>query len=156
MLDLAKILASGLGTGYSKIAPGTMGALLAAIVLGVISQFWIYPSFAWMLGALIVVYAIGWWSVDKVHTIWPHDDNRIVIDEILGILVSLIFIPISAVTILIAFVLFRIFDIWKPLGIRGMESWGGAHGVLMDDVLAGIYTNLVLQAFFYFDILPWR
>jgi phosphatidylglycerophosphatase A len=81
---------------------------------------------------------------------WGHDPQKIVIDEIIGFWIAMIAVPYTAWTLFAGFVLFRIFDIWKPLGIRKMEKFKGGWGVMLDDVLAGIYANIVLQVLIFF------
>jgi phosphatidylglycerophosphatase A len=73
------------------------------------------------------------------------DSYRVVIDEVAGMWVSLLFVPITTPTLVAGLVLFRFFDITKPLYIRRMEKLPGGVGVMMDDVLAGVYTNILLQ-----------
>jgi phosphatidylglycerophosphatase A len=76
---------------------------------------------------------------------WGKDNFRIVIDEVVGMLCTLLFVPLRWPFILTGLVLFRFFDIAKPLYIRNMEDLKGGWGVMMDDVLAGLYSNLLLQ-----------
>jgi phosphatidylglycerophosphatase A len=77
---------------------------------------------------------------------WGKDNYRIVIDEVAGMSLSLCFVPVAWPYVLAAFVLFRLFDITKPFFIRRMEGLPGGWGVMMDDMLAGLYANLLLQA----------
>jgi phosphatidylglycerophosphatase A len=88
---------------------------------------------------------IGIWSSSKVEIVWGKDHNRVVIDEIAGMCITLLFVPFSISYIIIGFLVFRFFDILKPLYIRRLESLKGGWGVMGDDVLAGIYSNLILQ-----------
>jgi phosphatidylglycerophosphatase A len=76
---------------------------------------------------------------------WGHDSNRVVIDELQGMMTALFLMPNDWRYLLVAFVLFRFFDIAKPLGIRRMEAFAGGWGVMLDDLLAGIYSNVLLQ-----------
>ena len=80
------------------------------------------------------------------------DPSKLVIEEIAGIFVSRLFLPITPMTIIASFILFRIFDIWKPLGIRKLEELKGGVGVMADDLLAGIYANLTLQLMLFFNL----
>jgi len=94
---------------------------------------------------ILLTTAIGVWCADRLPSSWAHDDQRIVIDEVVGVWVTMLFIPLSITNLLIGFVLFRIFDIAKPLGIRKVDQMGGSLSVMVDDLLAGIYANMVFQ-----------
>lgn len=100
---------------------------------------------------IIIFFVIGIISIGNLQADWGHDSSRFTIDEIAGMLISLLFIPINWQNILAAFVLFRFFDILKPFGIRQLEKVHGGWGVMLDDVLAGIYANIILHIYlFYF------
>ena len=151
-----KIFATGFGAGYSPIAPGTMGALVGVLFLVpelfkhyIISSipFLIDPFF---LLLILTFFFIGVKATNELESEWGHDPQRIVIDEIVGMWVTMIAVTDTYQTLLVGFILFRIFDIWKPLGIRKMEKLKGGWGVMMDDVLAGVYANIVLQILIYF------
>jgi phosphatidylglycerophosphatase A len=92
------------------------------------------------------------WGANQVEVSWGKDSSKIVIDEVAGMMISLLFIPSTAINILVALILFRFFDILKPLMIRKLEKWPKGWGVMGDDVLAGIYSNIVLQLLMYFNI----
>ena len=79
--------------------------------------------------------------------------NKIVIDEVFGMTISLLFLPINFITIVIAFVLFRFFDILKPLGIRKAEKLKNGWGVMVDDLVAGIYSNIIIQILIITNII---
>jgi len=84
-------------------------------------------------------------SGDVVESVWGKDHQRVVIDEVAGMGVALLIIPLKLEYYIMAFILFRFFDIVKPLYIRRLEALPGGWGVMADDVLAGIYANVVLQ-----------
>ncbi len=84
-------------------------------------------------------------SADRVEEIWGKDHNRVVIDEVAGMCITLLLIPLKSQYTLTGLILFRFFDILKPFGIRKLESLPGGWGVMADDVLAGIYSNIILQ-----------
>ncbi|SFA53410.1 Phosphatidylglycerophosphatase A [Pedobacter suwonensis] len=84
-------------------------------------------------------------SADRVEEIWGKDHNRVVIDEVAGMCITLLLIPLKWQYTLIGLILFRFFDILKPFGIRRLEELPGGWGVMADDVLAGIYANIILQ-----------
>ncbi len=139
------IIASGFGTGFSPFAPGTAGAILATIIWIVLS--FVTPSYLVPITAILIVIFgfLGIWSANVLSPQWGKDPSRVVVDEMVGV-----WIPLLAVSdgniyyALAALVLFRLFDIFKPLGIRRMEDLKGGVGVMMDDVLAGVYSFIVL------------
>jgi phosphatidylglycerophosphatase A len=89
--------------------------------------------------------ALGVYSSGKVEAGWGKDSYRVVIDEVVGMGLTLLFVPVRWPYLAIGLLLFRFFDIAKPLYIRKMEQLNGGWGVMMDDVLAGVYANLLLQ-----------
>jgi phosphatidylglycerophosphatase A len=101
----------------------------------------------WLQLALVaLLFFVGVVVAGKVEKEWGHDSNRVVIDEAQGILTTLFMVPADWRYALAAFVLFRLFDITKPFGIRRMENFPLGWGVMLDDLLAGIYSALILQA----------
>ena len=152
MIQLAKAVATVFGTGYSPFAPGTVGTLFGCMVVYLISLF-VDINWTLLLVLSVLTYSVGFWSIYKVANIWPHDDNRIVIDEVVGIFVSILFIPYSLKMLVCAFFIFRFFDIIKPMGIRYVDKLQTHNGVLLDDVLAGVYTNIILQIILRWDIV---
>ena len=146
MLSFWKILATSGGAGYSPVAPGTAGALVASAVAFLLQHYVNTSLYTWILIALIVVFTIlGILATNQVEPAWGKDPSRVVIDESVGQWIAYLFIPFGLTNLILGFVLFRLFDIWKPLGIRKMEQLKGGYGVMFDDVLAGVYANIVLQ-----------
>jgi phosphatidylglycerophosphatase A len=141
---LWKLIVTGLGLGYSPIAPGTMGALSALILATLILNFTQFPYFI-ILCLIIIFTFLGIIGSDKLRYLWGHDPSRIVIDEMVGMWISLMWIGPGWRPLLISFCLFRYFDIAKPFGIRKTEQLPGGLGVMADDIVAGIYANLILQ-----------
>lgn len=153
---LAKAVATFFGAGYSPIAPGTAGAFLAMLLVWPVcsGSLSIGVSFTAILVILSVVgFIVGVLCTNILETEWGKDPQRIVIDEAVGVWIAFLFIPYSLTYFILAFILFRVFDIWKPLGIRKIEKLKGGMGVMGDDVLAGIYANIVLQLIVYSDVL---
>jgi phosphatidylglycerophosphatase A len=95
---------------------------------------------------LILFFTItGIHSTNKVEQIWGEDPSKVVIDEMVGVWIALLAAPQGNIGYaIVAFILFRLFDIFKPLGIRKMEDFKGGIGVMMDDILAGIYSFVLL------------
>ena len=141
------IIASGFGSGFSPFAPGTAGALVAVIIWTVL--FYVIPfNLLLVVTSLLIVLftAAGIWSADKLESEWGKDPSKVVVDEMVGVWIALLAVPVGNVWyILFAFLLFRFFDIFKPLGIRKMEQLEGGIGVMADDILAGIYSFLLLM-----------
>ncbi len=146
---LIKFIATGAGTGYVSIAQGTAGSLLALIL------FWILPTpspipfviFVLLLMAIgiYVASAVEQEVIARLGPVAGTDPGIIVIDEIVGMLFALIAIPKTTKWMIIAFLLFRVFDIVKPFPARRSERLPGGWGIMMDDVIAGIYANLLIQ-----------
>jgi phosphatidylglycerophosphatase A len=143
-----KILLSGFGAGWLPVAPGTWGAAVAILMvwpLVALPTIWITP----VLMVLILIFLwIGVKGSNVVQGEWGDDPKQTVIDEMIGVWITILSMPLTWPWLLGGFVLFRFFDIAKPLGIRQLESIKGGWGIMLDDVLAGVYANLVLQVIF--------
>jgi phosphatidylglycerophosphatase A len=135
-------LAFGLGTGASPYAPGTVGTLLGIPLVYLLSQWplWLYL----VVTGFIVL--LGTWVSDRTSKdIGVHDHGGIVIDEVAGFLVTMLAVPVNLWTVLIAFAAFRCFDIIKPWPIGWLdEKVHGGIGIMLDDLLAGVYGLLVI------------
>jgi phosphatidylglycerophosphatase A len=141
-MNLNKAIASWLGIGYLK-GGGTVAAAVTCILIYFL-QPWL--NAVWVLPlATIMITLTGIYTGNQVEADWGKDSSRVVIDEVAGQMIALLFIAITPLNLLIGLILFRFFDILKPLGVRRMEKLPRGTGVMMDDVLAGIYANLVLQ-----------
>jgi len=139
-------IATGAGSGYAPVASGTVGS---AVGLGL---WWMIAGFGPAVYALAVValVVLGIWAADRAQAIFRrHDDGRITIDEVAGMLISLAWLPARLEVVGTAFLFFRLFDIWKPEPARAAERLPGGLGVMADDLVAGVYANLVGQ-------LLWR
>ncbi|MBN1823646.1 MAG: phosphatidylglycerophosphatase A [Endomicrobiales bacterium] len=145
-----KILATGLGTGYSPFASGTVAS---AAALGI--YFCLFPSDP--LAALAVVAAVTAVSIpvcSKAEKIFGmKDDSRITLDEFVGMWISLLFLPHAPKIFAFAFLFFRVYDVYKPFGIKRVQKLGGGTGVVGDDILAGIAANLSMQALLWINFL---
>ncbi len=141
-----KIIASICGIGFIKGG----GTIAAAVTCGLIWLLWLAPGVQsnWLLLLITIVITLtGVYAGNKVEPLWGKDSYRVVIDEVAGMLVTLLFLPHVALLLLAGFILFRFFDIVKPLFIRRVENMPGGIGVMLDDVLAGIYANIILQLY---------
>jgi phosphatidylglycerophosphatase A len=143
---LVKLIASGLGTGYSPVAPGTAGSLLG---LGI---WWLWSGMnIWLqLSFIITTFFLGVWAASLAERDWGHDAGKIVVDEVAGMWITLWLLPQSYVLYAVGFLLFRGFDIWKPLGARRIQKLPGGWGVMMDDMIAGVYANIICQIICWF------
>lgn len=144
------LLATGFGSGFCPILPGTAGTIVA------IPIWYALSSLPLLLYAVIVglAFLLSVVVSDRAQRHWgKKDDRRIVIDEMMGFLITMMGIPTSVSAVCGGFILFRAFDILKPPPIRRLEKVGGGYGVVLDDVLAGIYANLCLQLIFMFQLL---
>jgi len=143
-----KIIASIFGIGYIRKGGGTVAAAFAVLMWWLLFANINFGShannYAVQILLTILVTALGIWAGNKVEPDWGKDSYRVVIDEVAGMFISILFVPIDWKWLLAGFVLFRFFDIAKPLYIRRMEALKGGWGVMFDDVLAGIYANIVL------------
>ncbi len=140
-----KLIASWLGIGYVGRGGGTVAAV--ACCLGLYLTRASGPGQHVVPAALLTagLLAAGTLAAQKVEPAWGKDSYRVVIDEVAGMWLGMLFVPVTGPSLLAGLVLFRFFDIRKPLGIRAMERLPGGLGVMMDDVLAGLYTNALLQ-----------
>lgn len=143
MNQLALIFATFGYVGYFPIAPGTAGSL-AALVLFALVRWVAMPTVE--LGTIVVVLVLGIWAANKTeHVLGRKDPGAIVIDEVLGMLMTLALLPVSTVGVFVGFVLFRIFDVIKPYPAARMEHLEGGPGVMLDDAVAGIYAHIALR-----------
>ena len=138
-----KLAATVFGIGYIGKGAGTVAAIAGCICWYLL---WAgnYPPFLPIVITFIIT-AIGVWAGNKVEPIWGKDHNRVVIDEVAGMFVTLLFIPVTIKYILAGLILFRFFDIVKPFYIRKLELLPGGWGVMFDDIAAGLYANILLQ-----------
>jgi phosphatidylglycerophosphatase A len=143
MIRFHKLVSTVFGIGYLGKGGGTVASSICCFA------WWLLPvdMHDRMLPAVItlLIISLGIWSAGAVEKIWGKDNQRIVVDEWAGMCVALLWIPLFPRYILPAFLLFRFFDIVKPLFIKRLEKLPGGWGVMFDDLLAGLYTNLLLQ-----------
>jgi len=141
MNRFAIILALGFGSGLAPKAPGTFGTLFAILPVIATEQF-AYPVKAFIFVLLLLG---GVWAADRYEKITGKKDaSEVVIDEIAAYYMIFLFIPANVFTVPLGFVLFRIFDIWKPYPIKKLEKIDGGLGVMADDLLAAVYSIIIL------------
>ena len=140
-------LATGCFIGNISFAPGTFGSILGLPLCFLLSK--IDLLVAVFLTVIFVFFAI-WIAQGAEKIVNKEDPGCIVIDEIAGILVTFIGLPFNIISIAFGFLIFRALDIWKPYPIRYMErNLSGGTGIVMDDVAAGICSNLLLRGIFF-------
>ena len=139
---VALSLATAFGVGYVPFAPGTFGSAVGLIVWAVLPS-----SLAAHAAAILLIFAVGWWcaTVAERH-FGGTDPGPVVIDEVMGMLVTLFMHPVGWLGAIAAFLLFRAFDILKPYPADQLERLPGGLGVMADDGMAAIYANLALWA----------
>ncbi|MFM8270091.1 MAG: phosphatidylglycerophosphatase A [Pseudomonadota bacterium] len=140
---MAIFIASGGFVGYFPIAPGTAGSLAALILI------WYLRSFSWivLLFTAVALLVMGIWAAGETCQILKKKDaSQVVMDEIVGMMITVIGLPLTPYWLLVGFFVFRILDIVKPSPAKYFdEKVAGGLGVMMDDVVAGIYGNIILQ-----------
>ena len=143
MNQFALFIASFGYVGFFPIAPGTAGSLAALALFAFVR--WIgLPAFE--LVTIVAVLAIGIWSADGAErALGRKDPGPVVIDEVLGMLITLALLPVSLTGVLVGFLLFRLFDVVKPYPAGRMEHLPGGYGIMLDDAMAGLYAHLVLR-----------
>ena len=133
--------------GYSPFAPGTVGTLGAIGLFYILS---LYSSSVYLISTVLLI-AFSIYVSNRAIVIFNEaDPGKIVIDEVCGFIVSMFLIPFGLFNVVAGFFIFRIFDILKPYPVRKLESLREGYGVVLDDVAAGVYTNIVLQLIIYF------
>lgn len=138
----AQVIATTFFSGFFPIAPGTVGAAVAAFLL------WLLPPFSsfLLLVLTIVFFFIGVWASTRSERLWQEKDpGRINWDEFVGMMASVLFLPRSWSVLLVAFIVFRIFDVVKPFPVNRAEKIKSGWGIMLDDIYAGIYSNIILQ-----------
>ena len=138
---LITFLATGFGSGLSPVAPGTAGTLVGVVIcLLCLPIPWILRLIIVLALLALSIYVAG--QAEKIYQ--KKDDQRIVIDEIIGLQITMLPVAINILNLCAAFVLFRIFDIWKPFPVKNLQGLPGGWGVVIDDVAAGIYAGAIL------------
>jgi phosphatidylglycerophosphatase A len=145
---LIKLTASGFGSGFIPYAPGTSGTLVGIPIFFVLSSL-PWPVYLLVISAITGVAIYLAQAAEKIFA--EKDPPCIVIDEIAGFLWTMSFVPPTLIYIFFGFAFFRFFDILKPFPVRSLQDkLPGGYGVVGDDVMAGIYANLVLHIFIKF------
>jgi phosphatidylglycerophosphatase A len=138
---IVRLFASGLGTGYSPVASGTVASALAAVI-------YLIPGFehpASIMTACFLGFVLGTKAAGVMEERYGHDPSQVTIDEVVGMWITLLLQPKSLGVAAAAFFLFRIMDIAKPFPARRLDNAKGGLGIMLDDVVAAVYANLILH-----------
>ena len=147
-LKLAEIIGTVLYVGKSPFAPGTVGSLVALVMWFILKPSIIDPFFLLITGGIFFAGIVV--STLLIEAWNKKDPKEIVIDEWVGMWISLYLVPHEIIWGLVSFFFFRLFDIFKPGPIQVMDDMDDSIGVMMDDVVAGILACLVTQSLLYF------
>jgi phosphatidylglycerophosphatase A len=140
---VAMLVATGFGAGYGPIAPGTWGSLPGIAAAWGLDRW----GGAWAAAAGSAgVAATGVWAASRAEALLAEKDpGLVVVDEIAGQMVTLLFIPMTPPVLLVGFLLFRVLDILKPWPANRLEALPGGSGIMADDLIVGLYANLILH-----------
>ncbi len=138
-----KIIGSGFFTGYIPVASGTFGSLVALLI-------YFIPGFEQaviIIPVTIITFVIGLYISDKFEKVYGDDPAQCTIDEIVGTWIALLFLPKTIGIALTSFFIWRILDIIKPPPAKQSENLKGGWGIMMDDVISGFYTLVIMHIF---------
>ena len=138
----AFVIATAFGSGYSPIVPGTAGSAVGLLL------FWPMSRLApvWLALAAAALFFVGAVAASHVaRTSGTKDPSIVVIDEVQGMWTTLLFLPFTPLVAALAFVAFRVMDVLKPIPARQLEGLPGGWGIMADDLMAGIYANLLVR-----------
>jgi phosphatidylglycerophosphatase A len=145
MRSVALALATCGGAGYIPFAPGTFGSLA-----GLLLWYFVPESPVIQIGAIVSVFLLGVWSGNVAERHFHSTDpSHVVLDEVVGMWITLLFNPVGWQGAVIAFGLFRLFDVFKPYPANRLEALHGGFGVMADDAMAAIYANMSLRLTIY-------
>lgn len=149
MTNIVKFVATGCYSGLLKPFPGTWGTIPAWLI----AFYLIRGDLTLMIIASLVATALSVWSAGEAEKFFGHDARKIVMDEWAGMFITLLFVPFSLVNYAVGFFLFRALDVVKIPPARQLEKLPGGWGVTMDDVVAGIQANIVLQLLIHYNVI---
>jgi len=139
---LGVFIATCAHVGYAPVAPGTFGSAVGLVVYYLVRR---QASTAVELGAIALILVVGLWSATEAeHHFGGIDPGPVVIDEVIGMLITLALHPVNVAGAILGFFIFRVLDVVKPWPARRLELLPGGFGVVLDDVMAGVYGNLLM------------
>jgi len=148
---VARAIATLGGAGYAQYAPGTVGSIVALPFAWLIA--WSGGRFALLLAGIIALATGAWASELYAAATRSFDPKECVIDELAGQWIACAFAPVSLPGFALAFVLFRVFDIWKPWPVREVEHLHGGLGIMLDDVVAALMAGAILVGLAHLGII---
>ena len=141
-MDYAALAISTWGVGYLPLAPGTFGSVVG------IGVFLLLKSLVFQVVGVVVVTVVGIWAASRTEQIVRQKDpGKVVVDEVAGQIIALLPLSVFAsgkVWIIVSFILFRLFDIFKPYPARRFEALRGGLGIMADDLVAGVYAGVIV------------
>jgi phosphatidylglycerophosphatase A len=140
--DPVHLVAFGFGAGLARRGPGTAGSLLAILPAWLVLGW----PLSWRIGVVVALFLAGVWICgESARRLATHDYPGIVFDEIVGMLATCLVLPNRPAWLLAAFLLFRLFDIWKPWPVRELDHrLAGGLGIMLDDLMAAVYAAACL------------
>lgn len=141
---VAEFIATGLGTGHSPVAPGTVGSAAALIIYWCLPFYGTGNTIAFFI-TVATLLILGTWASNEVSNPTEPDPKRITIDEWVGVLITVAFLPSTWIWLLSGFLLFRVLDVIKPFWIKNIEKIPGGAGIMLDDVAAGLIGVVILN-----------
>lgn len=137
------------GIGWAPVAPGTVASAVTIVALWLLAL-----SRAQIIVVFVVVTLIGTWAAEHAErALGTKDPGAIVIDEVAGMMLSVLVVPLTVPVAVLAFLLFRVFDIVKPAPARQSQTLPGGAGVMVDDLIAGLYALIIVAALH--AVFPW-
>ena len=143
---IEKLLGSGFYTGYIQFASGTFGTLAALLI-------YLTPGFEntyVIIPAIVIFFTYGVYVGNKFEIVYGKDPSECTIDEVVGTWISYLLLPKTIGIIIITFFLWRALDIFKPYPARKLENLNGGLGIMIDDVVSGFYTLIIMHLVVYF------
>lgn len=139
--------------GFAPIAPGTWGSAFGLVVF-LLLQY--YGSPAVDVGVIVTLFGLGVWSGSVAEReLQMTDPSPVVLDEVVGMLITLLFLPVTITGAIVGFFVFRLLDVVKPWPARRLESLHGGFGVMADDAMAAVYGNLVMRGLIWLTPAGW-
>jgi phosphatidylglycerophosphatase A len=143
LANVATFVATAGYVGYIPFAPGTFGSAMGLAVYAAVRA-----TGSWVVEGIVMAVALvaGIWAADRVEQQLGKDPGVVVIDEVLGMLVTLAFLDVNVVGALAGFFLFRVLDVVKPPPAARLENLHGGPGIMFDDLMAGLYGHVIMRA----------
>lgn len=136
------LIATGFGSGYTPVAPGTAGSAVGLLLWWPLSSL---PPLVQAI-AIALVSLVGVFAATHVaRAVGLKDPGIVVVDEVVGMWLSLLALPFTPITAVVGFLLFRALDVWKPFPARRLEMLPDGWGIVADDLMVGLYANVVIR-----------